>query len=193
MNKILLRSLLSICREYRWPLAFFLVAGISQTFIGLYAIAYFQRLIDSFTAARQFGDVSAVLFGYIALTLANHVLIYLEGYPRSLLNNGSYQWAKLRAMKKIARIDYLAYQHLGTGQLVQIIENGANATKSILNNFYLNLITSMLPGVIISFAFINYYDSTLLVIILGVYAGLFFASYYLMNYLRRAVDRMLAK
>ncbi|HEU0296535.1 MAG TPA: ABC transporter ATP-binding protein [Anaerolineales bacterium] len=192
MNKIMLRSLLSICKEYRWALAFFLAVGISQTFIGLYAIAYFQRLIDGLTHARQFGDVSGILFGYVALTLTNHALIYLEGYPRSLLNNGSYQWAKLRAMKKIARIDYLAYQNLGTGQLVQIIENGASATRSILTNFYLSLIRGMLPGLIISFAFINYYDPTLLVIILGVYAGLFFASYYLMNYLRRAVDRMLA-
>jgi len=173
-------------------LAFFLVTGISQTFIGLYAISYFQRLVDGLASARQFEEVSGVLFGYIALTLANHTLIYLGGYPSSLLNNGAYQWAKLSAMKKIARIDYLAYQNLGTGQLVQIIENGANATKSILNNFYLSLIRGMLPSVIISFAFINYYDPALLVIILGAYAVLFFASYYLMNYLRRAVDQMLA-
>jgi len=192
MNKAILRSLVSICKEYRWALAFFLVTGISQTFIGLYAISYFQRLVDGLASARQFEEVSGVLFGYIALTLANHTLIYLGGYPSSLLNNGAYQWAKLSAMKKIARIDYLAYQNLGTGQLVQIIENGANATKSILNNFYLSLIRGMLPSVIISFAFINYYDPALLVIILGAYAVLFFASYYLMNYLRRAVDQMLA-
>ena len=192
MNKTILRSLISICKEYQWALAFFLVTGISQTFIGLYAISYFQRLVDNLVSARQLEEVSGVIFGYIALTLANHALIYLGGYPSSLLNNGAYQWAKLSAMKKIARIDYLAYQNLGTGQLVQIIENGANATKSILNNFYLNLIRGMLPSVIISFAFINYYDPTLLVIILGAYAVLFFASYYLMNYLRRAVDQMLA-
>ena len=188
----MLRTLLNICQEYRWALAIFLAAGISQTFIGLYAISYFQRLIDGLTRARQFGDVSGVLWGYVTLILANHALIYLGGYPYSLLNNGAYQWAKLRAMKKVARIDYLAYQNLGTGQLVQIIENGANATRSILNNFYLSLLRGTLPAVIISFAFINYYDPTLLVIILGVYVVLFFASYYLMNYLRRAVDRMLA-
>ncbi len=185
------RTLLNICREYRWALAFFLIAGISQTFVGLYAISYFQRLIDSLSGARQFSDVSEVLLWYVTLTLSNHAFIYLEGYPRSLLNNGAYQWAKLSAMKKVTRIDYLAYQNLGTGQLVQIIENGANATKSILNNFYLKLISGMLPTVLISFAFISYYDSTLLVIILAAYAVLFFASYYLMNYLRHAVDRML--
>jgi ATP-binding cassette, subfamily B, bacterial len=191
INKILFRTLLNICQEYRWALTFFLTIGISQTFIGLYAISYFQRLIDRLTHAYQFGDVSGIILAYIVLTLANHALIYLEGYPRSVLNNGSYQWAKLSAMKKVSRIDYLAYQNLGTGQLIQIIENGANATRSILNNFYLSLIRGMLPSVIISFAFINYYDPTLLVIILGAYVVLFFASYYLRNYLRRAVDQML--
>jgi len=192
MNKIMFRTLLNICKEYRLPLAFFLVAGISQTFIGLYAISYFQRLVDELSRASQFGDVFGILSSYIALTLANHLLIYLGGYPASLLNNGAYQSAKLDAMKKVSRIDYLAYQNLGTGQLVQIIENGANATRNILYNFYLNLIRGMIPTVIISFAFISYYDPVLLVIILGAYVVLFFSSYHLMNYLRRAVDRMLA-
>ncbi len=185
------RTLLNICKEYRWTLALFLIVGISQTFVGLFAISYFQRLIDSFSGARQFSDVLGVFLFYVTLTLSNHILIYAQGYPSSLLNNGAYQWAKLSAMKKIARIDYLAYQNLGTGQLVQIIENGANAIKSILNKFYLSLIRGMLPTVIVSFAFISYYDPNLLVIILAAYAVLFFASYYLMSYLRGAVDRML--
>ena len=192
INKPLLHVLFHICKEYRWPLVFFLVAGISQTFIGLYAISYFQRLIDSLTKARQFGDVSWAFWGYVTLTLANHILIYVGGYPSSLLHNGAYQWVKVRAMKKVARIDYLAYQNLGIGQLVQIVENGANATRNILNNFYLSLVRGILPSVLISFAFINYYDSTLLITILGAYGILFFASYYLLNYLRRAVDRMLS-
>jgi ABC-type multidrug transport system fused ATPase/permease subunit len=192
MNKIMLRTLLNICREYRWALTFFLLIGISQSFIGLFAISYFQRLIDALTGALQFGEVSAVLLVYVTLTLTNHALIYLEGYPRSLLQNGAYQFAKLRAMKKVARIDYLAYQNLGTGQLVQMIENGANATKSVLNDFYLSLIKDTLPAVIISFAFIHYYDPTLLVIILGAALVLFGVSYYLRDYWRRAVDRMLA-
>jgi ATP-binding cassette subfamily B protein len=192
VNKILYKSLLSICREYRGQLILSLAADIAQAFVGLYAIVYFQRLVDRLMGARQFADVTSVLIGYIALTMSNHVLIYLEGYPRSVLNNGAYQWAKLRAMKKIAQVDYLAYQDLGTGQLVQMIENGATATKSILNNFFLDTIRGTLPRVIISFIFIRYYDQTLFIIILGTYAIWFFLSYRLMNSLRRAVDRMLA-
>jgi ATP-binding cassette subfamily B protein len=192
VNKILYKSLLNICREYRVQLILSLTADIAQAFVGLYAIVYFQRVIDRLASVRQFADVSPELVGYITLTICNHVLIYLEGYPRSVLNNGAYQWAKLRAMKKIARIDYLSYQDLGTGQLVQMIENGATATKNILNNFFLDTLRGTLPRVIIAFIFIRYYDQTLFLIILGTYAIWFFLSYRLMNSLRRAVDRMLA-
>lgn len=191
MNKTLYKSLLSICQEYRGQLALSVATDIGQAFVGLYAIVYFQRLVDKLTGARRFSDVTSVLIGYIVLTLCNHLLIYLEGYPRSVLNNGAYQWAKLRAMKKVSRVDYLAYQDLGTGQLVQMIENGATATKSILNNFYLDTIRGILPRVIISFIFIRFYDQTLFAIILGTYAIWFFLSYRLMSSLRRAVDRML--
>ncbi len=114
--------MLEICREYRGQLILSLAADIAQAFVGLYAIVYFQRLVDRLTGAQKFADVTPVLIGYIALTMCNHVLIYLEGYPRSILNNGAYQWAKLRATKKIARVDFLAYRDLGTGQLVQIYE-----------------------------------------------------------------------
>ena len=42
---------------------------------------------------------------------------------------------KLTALKKISRIDYESYIKLGTGTLVQRIENGASAGKSIIFDF----------------------------------------------------------
>ena len=132
----MIRILLSICRRYWLPLIVFLIGGIAQSFIGQYSIVYFQRLLDSVVEAQAFIDVRTILFWYIGLTALNHILIYLEGYPSSILRNGTYQWVKLRAMNKIMRIDFLAYQDLGTGNLIQLIENGATATRSILNGFY---------------------------------------------------------
>jgi hypothetical protein len=37
------QSLLVICREYRGQLIFSFATDITQTFVGLFAIAYFQR------------------------------------------------------------------------------------------------------------------------------------------------------
>jgi ATP-binding cassette subfamily B protein len=101
-------------------------------------------------------------------------------------------WSKLQAMKKVSRIDYLAYQELGTGELVQVIENGATATRSILNDFYLNILRGIIPQLVVSFAMIHHYDRTLFLIILGLYALLFLFSYRLMIVLRQEREKLIA-
>ena len=184
-------TMLALARHYRWPLAAFLVLGISQTFAGLYALVLFQRLLDSLPGARHFSEVTAPLVGYLVLTAANHILIYLEGIPRSVLHNGPFLWVKLRALEKIARIDYLAYQDLGTGNLVQLVENGADATRNIFNGFYLEIARSLLPQLIFSLVFIRFYDQTLFVIIVAGYGALYLMAYYLMIFWRREVERLL--
>jgi len=187
------RSMLAICKKYWAALTAFLVGGILQLWVGLSAVAYFQRVLDGIASAGEFSDLSGVLLWFAGLTIANHVLIYLGGYPQSILNSGAYLWAKLRAMKKVAGMNFLSYQDLGTGQLVQIIENGATATKNILNGFYLNTLRAFIPQFVIALAFVRYYDRTLFAIMLGAYVVLFLLSNRLMIILRREVDRMLAK
>ncbi len=183
--------MLQISKEFGPVMAAFLVVGISQTFVGSYSMVFFQRLIDSFPSARQFSDLTFPLAGYIALTILNHLLIYAEGYPRSLLNNGVYQWGKLHALKKIASIDFLAYQNLGTGNLIQLIENGSDATRNILMGFYLEILRGILPQLVISLILIHYYDPTLFLIILLGYGLLYLIAYYLMIFWRKEVERML--
>ncbi|MBN1580085.1 MAG: ABC transporter ATP-binding protein [Anaerolineae bacterium] len=192
MNKVMFRTLIRICKRYWMALLAFLVGGISQTVIGLCAITLFQRLLDGVVGAQQFSDVSGTFAWYVGLSLANHLLIYLEGFPRSILYNGSYMWAKLQAMKKVSRIDYLAYQDLGTGELVQVIENGATATRSILNDFYLSILRGIIPQLVVSFAMIRYYDRTLFLIILGLYVLLFLLSLRLMIALRQEREKLIA-
>ncbi|MCB8944858.1 MAG: ABC transporter ATP-binding protein [Ardenticatenaceae bacterium] len=187
------QHLLGICRRYWRPLVIFLIVGISQTFVGLYTIVFFQRLLDEVVAVRTLAPLWWPLGWFVGLTAVNYLLIYLEGYPRSILNNGAYLWTKLRAMKKIMHIDYLAYQTLGTGNLIQVIENGATGAKNILNGFYLQIVRSIIPSIVITFGFIGYYDQTLLLIILGLYIILFFLSYYLMVTLQREMDKMLSQ
>jgi ATP-binding cassette subfamily B protein len=192
LNKAMFRTMIHICREYWLALLVFLVLGISQILVGLYAITLFQRLLDDIVAARHFSELSSTLFWYVGLSLANHALIYLSGFPSSVLHNGSYMWAKLQAMKKVARIDYLAYQDLGTGELVQVIENGATATRNILNGFYLAIVRHFVPQLVVSFILIRTYDQAIFAVILGLYTLLFFLSYWLMISLRRERERLLA-
>ena len=192
MNKSILKTILTIGRAYWLVLTGILVVGISQTFVGMVSLVFFQRLIDGFPAAKQLGDLYAPLAGYIVLTVLNHILIYTEGIPTSILNQGVLQWVKLRALEKIERIDYQAYQDLGTGNLIQSVENGSEATKNILTGFYLNLVRSIIPSFVISMAFIHYYDQTLFLIILIGYGLLYVFTFYAMRYLRNLMEAMLA-
>ncbi len=191
MNQTIFKTILSISKENRWTLIAILVIGISQTFVGMYATVFFQRLIDGFPAAQQLNDLAPFLAGYIGLNVLNHILIYLEGIPSSILNHRVALWVKLRSLQKIARIDYQAYRDLGTGNLIQTIENGADATRNILSGFYLQIVRGILPQFIISLAFIRYYDQTLFLIILGGYGIFYLFSYALMRFLRREMEKML--
>ena len=72
-------------------------------------------------------------------------------------------------------MDFLAYQDLGTGNLIQIIENGAEAVKKILTGFYINNLAG-LAQVVIGLYFINYYDRTLFLAILVGYGVFYLVS-----------------
>lgn len=192
MHRSIFRTILAVSRAHWKMIAAILVVGISQTFVGMYSLVFFQRLLDGFVGASRLADLSSPLAGYIGLTVLNHFLIYIEGYPTAVLDQGVLQWVKLRALEKISRMDFLAYQELGTGNLIQMVENGAQATKSLLTGFYLNLVRGVLPQLIVSLGFIRYYDETLFFIILGGYGLLYLVTFYAMRYLRGLMEAMLA-
>ena len=54
------------------------------------------------------------------------------------------------ALKKTSRIDYLAYQSLGTGKLIQRIENGSTAGRNILFEFWFRIAKELLPSALFS-------------------------------------------
>ena len=70
------------------------------------------------------------------------------------LNNGIFLDLKLLALHKTSRIDYLAYQSMGTGKLIQRVENGALAGKSILCQFWFEIVQNLLPSALFSMFFI---------------------------------------
>lgn len=191
MHKTIFKTMLAISKRYQMPLIAFLVLGISQTFVGLFALVQFQRLLDALPKAGQLADLTSPLVAYLGLMAINHVLIYLEGIPHSFLQHGPFYWVKLRALEKISRIDYLAYQELGTGNLVQMIENGAEATRNIFTGFYLSIAREMLPQLVISLIFIRFYDESLFAVIAVGYGVLYLAAQSLMIFWRKEVEKML--
>ncbi len=83
----------------------------------------------------------------------------------------------------MSTIDYRYYQSLGTGNLVQKIENGANAGKSILFDFYFRLFRELIPSIVFSLIFIANIDKHIMIFIAIGYVLVFAVTNILLKYL----------
>lgn len=124
--------------------------GIGLSFLSNYNISFFQKLIDKFTDGTLSLPVILVYGGLLLLLCLGN---YLDEYPMQKLNNGIYLDLKLLALYKTSRIDYLAYQSMGTGKLIQRVENGAMAGKNILCQFWFRIARELLPSALFSLFF----------------------------------------
>lgn len=179
---MMLRQVLS---TYRGTVIFYIVNGIVQITAANLSLVYFQRLIDQIPIAESFQKIVTLIMAYGCFKLVEHVLSYLDEYPMRKLSNGIYQSLKIMAVEKISRIDYQAYQGLGTGKLIQTIENGATAGRNILYGFYLQLFKELLPGVVITLIFIGNYNREVMITIAGGYVLVFVITNLLLKYLYR--------
>ena len=161
------RPLLRIAVEHRGTLVTGVGLQTVQSYVGMATIVFFQRIIDSLRGGSPIGFASTFAV-YIALTAANHLLIYLQDYPQRVFRVGTYLSVKRRAMRKLAVIDYGSYTKLDTGTTVQIVENGATSGSSMLSDFWLFLIVTAL-NLPVQLYLIQMYDFVLFLVILGGY------------------------
>lgn len=164
--------------------------GIAIAFLESFNSSYFQKVIDSFTADRLNGGM-IVLYGAALLSL--YLCNYLSEYPGRKLEHGVYLDFKLEALEKISRMEYSSYQTLGTGKLIAQIENGAQAGKNILVDFYLCLIRELLPTILFSMYFIRKLNPQIMGVILAGYAFVFLVSNLLLKRLYGIKERILTR
>ncbi len=190
INRKILKTILHSSSTFWVPIILLIILQFFQILVGNYTFVAFQRLIDQVVSVKEMAVLIPLLAWYIGANLLNHTLIYIEGIPQAIIDRGITQWVKLRALEKISRVDFLAYQDLGTGNLIQVIENGAEAVRKILTSFYLGNLAG-LAQVVIGLYFINYYDRILFLAIIIGYGIFFLVSNTLMKFLRSAIERML--
>ncbi len=168
--------------------AIYLTAGIWISFLTNYKIKYFQKIIDDFT-----GDIltnkSILIYG--AILVIFYLGNYLDEYPGKKLEHGIYLDFKLLSLKKVSKIDYLDYQSLGTGKLTQNIENGANAGKRILFDFWLRLLRQLAPTICFSIFFIWRINKTVTYVILIGYVIVFIITNLLLKVLYQIKEKIL--
>lgn len=132
-------------------IVFYVIIGITISFLNLYSVTYYQKILDAF----QFQTLTLIpLIIYGILLVISTILGYIENYPEQQVKNKLYLDFKLQALKKMKSIDYLEYQKIGTGRLVQKSEDGATASTDIIINFWLKLFRYLIPTAIFSLIFI---------------------------------------
>lgn len=156
---------IEVIKNNRWMIIFYLLIGIVISFIDLYSITYYQKILDAF----QFNSLTLIpLIIYGLLLIISTVLGYIENYPEQQVKNKLYLDFKGIALKKIKKIDYLEYQKLGTGRLIQKVDDGALASRDIIVNFWLNVFRRLGPNALFSLLFIfNVRKNLLLFVLLG--------------------------
>jgi ABC-type multidrug transport system fused ATPase/permease subunit len=162
----------NILLKYKKITALYLTNGWIQIAASMLAIVYFQRLIDGI-GAKDYAISVRMLAIYGALELINYILCYVDNYPESVLKNGLYYRLKAEAIRKISSIDYLSYKKYGTGEVIQLVENGADAGRNILAQFYLRIARELLPNIIISMTLIALYDYKVLLAVIISYSLVF--------------------
>lgn len=170
--------------------ALYCAFGIGTAFLESFQSSYFQKVIDFFTEGELNGGMIAL---YAAALLSLYLCNYLSEYPGRKLEHGVYLDFKLEALEKISRMEYSAYQTLGTGKLIARIENGAQAGKNILVDFYLCLFRQLLPTVLFSMYFIRKLNPQIMGVILAGYALVFLVSNLLLKRLYGIKERILTR
>ena len=170
-----------------WVLAY-IGLGIFNAFMANYKADYFQKVIDGL-ADRTLAFAGVATYGFILLV--NYCMNYLDNYPEKKLEHGIYLDFKLLSLRKISTIDYTEYQKIGTGKLVQRIENGSTAGRNVLFNFWLCLIRDLLPTIVFSVYFIWKIDKKVTYVLFVGYMLIFIITNILLKFLYKIKEKIL--
>ena len=177
-----MKHLKRIAKKYKSLMLLYLMMGLAIAFLQSFGSRYFQIVIDNFST-NTLTIKNIVIYGSAIIAL--YIVCYLSNYPERKLNHIIELSLKTNALRKMSVIDYLSYVKIGTGTLIQRIENGAAAGSNILFGFYLRLAGELLPQMVFSIAFIFVINRTVMIVILMGYVIVFIVTNLLLKALYR--------
>lgn len=183
-----MRYIKEVLKKNRIWVLVYIGLGIFNAFMANYKADYFQKVIDGL-ADRTLAFAGVATYGFILLV--NYCMNYLDNYPEKKLEHGIYLDFKLLSLRKISTIDYTEYQKIGTGKLVQRIENGSSAGRNVLFNFWLRLIRDLLPTIVFSVYFIWKIDKKVTYVLFVGYMLIFIITNILLKFLYKIKEKIL--
>ena len=183
-----MRYIKEVLKKNRIWVFVYIGLGIFNAFMANYKADYFQKVIDGL-AERTLTFAGVVTYGFILLI--NYCMNYLDNYPDKKLEQGIYLDFKLLSLGKISTVDYIEYQKIGTGKLVQRIENGSLAGRNVVFNFWLYLIRNLIPTIVFSVYFIWKIDKKVTHVLFAGYMFIFIITNILLNFLYKIKEKIL--
>lgn len=183
-----MKHYLEILSKKKLLVAVYILFGIVLAMLNAFSANYFQKVLDGF-GYKTLSITTICIYGFILVLIC--CLNYFDEYPSCKLSQSIYLDFKLKALRKISTIDYRCYHSLGTGNLIQKIENGANAGKSILFNFYFRLFSELIPSIVFSLIFIANIDKSIMIYIAIGYVLVFVITNILLKYLYKIKEHIL--
>ena len=183
-----MRYIKEVLKKNRIWVFVYIGLGIFNAFMANYKADYFQKVIDGL-AERTLTFAGVVTYGFILLI--NYCMNYLDNYPDKKLEQGIYLDFKLLSLGKISTVDYIEYQKIGTGKLVQRIENGSSAGRNVVFHFWLRLIRNLIPTIVFSVYFIWKIDKKVTYVLFAGYILIFIITNILLKFLYRIKEKIL--
>jgi len=183
-----MRYMKEILKKNQVWVVIYLAIGLFNAFMANYKADYFQKIVDGLT------DKTITIYGillYGGVLILHYGMNYLDEYPASKLGNEIYLDFKLLALQKIGRMDYSEYQKLGTGKLIQQIENGANAGKGVLYDFWFCVVRNLVPTILFSLLFIWKIDKNITYFLMAGYVIVFIVTNLLLKGLYQIKEKIL--
>ncbi len=183
-----MRYIVEVLKKHRTLALFYVLLGVLCAFMTTFRARCFQTVIDGLTSHTA--SLGQILF-YGALLVVTYLANYLDNYPERRLEQEIYFDFKLLALRKIGKMDFQSYQKLGTGELIQRLENGAEAGKNLLLDFWFRLIRELLPTALFSICFIWAIHRTIAYMVLGGYLLVFLVTNLLLRFLYQIKEKIL--
>lgn len=177
-----------VIKENEKAIALYVITGLLIAFLTNYKIKYFQKIIDEFND-HTIRLNTILVYGIVLISF--YLLNYFDEYPKQKLRHGIYLDFKVQALKKISKIQYIEYQSLGTGKLTQSIENGANAGKGIIFDYWLCVCRQLMPTILFSIFFIWKLNPFITYLILFGYVFVFITTNLLLKLLYSIKEKIL--
>lgn len=175
----------------KWWIFLYIALGWAIQLFSSLGIFFFQKILDTAIQVNRMDEMIHMIMIYGALLVGTVILNYVDEYPSVYLSKRLTEQLKIMALVKIAKIDYQAYQNVGTGQMIKVIENGAEAGNEIIYGFYLKTLHELMPTILFSLLFISFYDPRIMIIIAAGYVVVFGVTNLILKFLYRMKSTIL--